>query len=176
MSCPIVSAMKQVTQGSIIPQRMTINSILIHIMEIVDHDVTASYAYGEMHSDGILNKICKNSIFMRSILARAIAKWIFLFHGFSYSRKKFSVNTRNIWYHKYNIFLDISALFKKVAEAFVMCLTGHKVLVTCFPEKATWRKTFLLTPRVKRNFTTYGNIFQLDTYTISLSCYQYCWR
>lgn len=40
-SCPIVSTMKQVIQGSIISQRMTINSILIHIMEIVDHNLAA---------------------------------------------------------------------------------------------------------------------------------------
>jgi len=118
MSCRIVSAMKQVTQGSIIPQRMTINSILIHIMEIVDHDVTASYAHGEMHSDGILNKICKDFIFAFHSCARDTSfvpkteKSIFLFHGFLHSRKDFPLileisDIINI------IFSSISALFKK---------------------------------------------------------------
>jgi len=118
MSCPIVSAMKQVTQGGIIPQRMTINSILIYIMEIVDHDVTASYAHGEMHSDCILNlqrlhlrafhSCARDASFIYR--NREIDLFISRFPTFS---KRFSVNTRNIWHHKYNIFSGISALFKK---------------------------------------------------------------
>lgn len=74
MSCPIVSAMKQVTQGSIIPQRMTINSILIRITEIVAHDVAADYARIQIVIL-IVSKIYKDSIFARSILVHARARF-----------------------------------------------------------------------------------------------------
>jgi len=50
MSWSIVSTMKQVTQGSII-QRMTINSILIRITEIVGQDVLASIRTRGTHLD-----------------------------------------------------------------------------------------------------------------------------
>lgn len=56
MSCPIVSTMKQVTQGSIIPQRMNINSILIRITEIVDHDLEAGCAQRGAHLAGYIKQ------------------------------------------------------------------------------------------------------------------------
>lgn len=73
MSCPIVSTMKQVTQGSIIPQRMNINSILIHITEIIDHDhPAASCAQREAHLAGYIKQIYKG-FYLRThfILSRA---------------------------------------------------------------------------------------------------------
>lgn len=50
VSCPIVSTMKQVTQGSIIPQRMTINLILIY-MKIIDHDLAMDRAKKHILAD-----------------------------------------------------------------------------------------------------------------------------